>query len=58
MQKTNRLEARMHLSRFPRIRLGHLPTPLEPMDNLSRLLGGPRLWIAYSGERDRSFRRL
>jgi L-cysteate sulfo-lyase len=35
----------MNLSRFPRIRLGHLPTPLEPMDNLSRLLGGPRLWI-------------
>ncbi|PMR79123.1 D-cysteine desulfhydrase [Halomonas urumqiensis] len=35
----------MHLSRFPRIRLGHLPTPLEPMDNLSRLLGGPRLWV-------------
>lgn len=35
----------MHLSRFPRVRLGHGPTPLEPMDNLSRLLGGPRLWI-------------
>lgn len=35
----------MHLSRFPRVRLGHMPTPLEPMDNLSRLLGGPRLWI-------------
>jgi L-cysteate sulfo-lyase len=33
------------LARFPRIRLGHFPTPLEPMDNLSRLLGGPRLWI-------------
>ncbi len=45
MHKTTRLEARMHLSRFPRVRLGHLPTPLEPMDNLSRLLGGPRLWI-------------
>ena len=35
----------MHLSRFPRVRLGHLSTPLEPMDNLSKLLGGPRLWI-------------
>lgn len=35
----------MHLSRYPRVRLGHLPTPLEPMDNLSKLLGGPRLWI-------------
>jgi L-cysteate sulfo-lyase len=35
----------MKLARFPRIRLGHLPTPLEPMKNLSRLLGGPNLWI-------------
>ena len=35
----------MDLARFPRIRLGHFPTPLEPMDNLTRLLGGPRLWI-------------
>ncbi len=35
----------MDIARFPRIRLGHFPTPLEPMDNLTRLLGGPRLWI-------------
>lgn len=35
----------MHLSRFPRLRFGHLPTPLEPLPNLTRLLGGPRLWI-------------
>jgi L-cysteate sulfo-lyase len=35
----------MNLARFPRIRLGHLPTPLEPMEALSRHLGGPRLWI-------------
>lgn len=35
----------MHLSRFPRIRLGHLPTPLEPMPRLSALLGGPEIWI-------------
>lgn len=35
----------MHLSRFPRIRLGHLPTPLEPMPALSRALGGPNLFI-------------
>ena len=35
----------MHLSRFPRIRLGHGPTPLEPMENLSRALGGANLWI-------------
>jgi L-cysteate sulfo-lyase len=35
----------MHLSRFPRIRLGHGPTPLEPMENLTRRLGGASLWI-------------
>ncbi len=35
----------MDIARFPRIRLGHFPTPLEPMDNLTGLLGGPRLWI-------------
>ncbi len=35
----------MDLSRFPRIRLGHFPTPLEPMANLTALLGGPRLWV-------------
>ena len=35
----------MDLSLFPRISLGHFPTPLEPMANLTALLGGPRLWI-------------
>lgn len=35
----------MDLSLFPRIHLGHFPTPLEPMANLSALLGGPRLWV-------------
>jgi L-cysteate sulfo-lyase len=35
----------MHLARFPRVRLGHLPTPLEAMPNLSKLLGGPNLYI-------------
>src|SRR5512134_2031569 len=35
----------MKLARFPRVRLTHAPTPLEPMQNLSKLLGGPRLWI-------------
>lgn len=35
----------MDLARFPRISLGHFPTPLEPMTNLTALLGGPRLWI-------------
>ncbi len=35
----------MNLSRFPRIRLVHGPTPLEPMRRLGALLGGPNLWI-------------
>lgn len=35
----------MDIARFPRVRLGHFPTPLEPMTNLSKLLGGPNLWI-------------
>ena len=35
----------MNLARFPRVRIGHLPTPIEPMPNLSKSLGGPRLWI-------------
>ena len=33
------------LDSFPRVQLGHLPTPLEPMDRLSAHLGGPRLWV-------------
>ncbi len=35
----------MHLSRFPRVKLCHTPTPLEKMPNLTKLLGGPTLWI-------------
>jgi L-cysteate sulfo-lyase len=33
------------MARFPRLQFAHLPTALEPMENLSRELGGPRLWI-------------
>ena len=35
----------MHLSRFPRVHLAHLPTPLEPLVNLSKALGGPNIYI-------------
>lgn len=35
----------MHLAAFPRIRLGHFPTPLEFMPNLTKHLGGPNLYI-------------
>lgn len=38
-------ELAVALARFPRVKLGHLPTPLEPMDRLSETLGGPRLWV-------------
>ncbi len=35
----------MNLSKFPRVSLAHLPTPLEPMERLSAALGGPRIYI-------------
>ncbi len=35
----------MHLARFPRVFLAHLPTPLERLDRLSEALGGPEIWI-------------
>lgn len=35
----------MHLARFPRTTLAHLPTPLERLDRLSEALGGPEIWI-------------
>jgi L-cysteate sulfo-lyase len=35
----------MHLSRFPRARLCHVPTALELMPRLTEALGGPALWI-------------
>jgi len=35
----------MLLTPYPRVRLAHLPTPLEPMINMSRHLGGPVLWV-------------
>lgn len=35
----------MHLSRFPRARFAHLPTPLEAMPRLSAALAGPTLWV-------------
>ncbi|WP_422073563.1 D-cysteine desulfhydrase [Tranquillimonas rosea] len=35
----------MYMSRFDRISLGHFPTPLERLDNLTARLGGPEIWI-------------
>jgi L-cysteate sulfo-lyase len=30
---------------LPRLSIGHLPTPLEPLPRLTAVLGGPRLWV-------------
>ena len=35
----------MKLARFPRLRITHSPTALEPMKRLTEALGGPNLWI-------------
>src|SRR5207245_3261186 len=35
----------MLTDRLPRVRLGHLPTPLHEMPRLSKALGGPRLLV-------------
>lgn len=35
----------MHLARFPRRFIAHLPTPLERLDRLTAELGGPEIWI-------------
>ena len=35
----------MHLSSFPRLHFSHLPTPLEPLENLTKFLGGPKIFI-------------
>jgi 1-aminocyclopropane-1-carboxylate deaminase/D-cysteine desulfhydrase-like pyridoxal-dependent ACC family enzyme len=38
-------ELRNAIDRVPRFALAHLPTPLEPLRNLSKKLGGPTIWI-------------
>ncbi|HEY7803571.1 MAG TPA: D-cysteine desulfhydrase [Orrella sp.] len=35
----------MKLSKFPRVRITHGPTAIEPMHRLTEALGGPNLWI-------------
>lgn len=37
--------SRMLTDLLPRVRLGYLPTPLDEMPRLSRVLGGPRLLV-------------
>lgn len=38
-------QLRSRLDEFPRLSYGDYPTPLEPLDILSKHLNGPRLWI-------------
>ena len=33
------------IDRCPRRRLLHLPTPLQPLDRLRQVVGGPRVWV-------------
>ena len=35
----------MTISYPARVSLARLPTPLEPLERLSREIGGPRLWV-------------
>ena len=43
-------ELHRRLSRFPRLDDRHHPTPLEPLDNLTRKFDGPRFWIKRDDE--------
>jgi L-cysteate sulfo-lyase len=38
-------ELRAKLDALPRLKLAHLPTPLEPCPRLSEALGGPQVWL-------------
>ena len=33
------------IDKFPRIRMAHIPTPLEYMQNLTEYLGGCNIWV-------------
>lgn len=49
------------INKLPRLRLANLPTPLQEMPRLSKILGGPKLWvkrddltgIAFGGNKER-----
>lgn len=40
-----RAELRVRLSARPRLHYGQYPTPLEPLNNLTKELNGPQIWI-------------
>src|ERR1051325_2117613 len=35
----------LDVSRFTRLKLAHLPTPIQPLLRLSAELGGPEIWV-------------
>ena len=39
------MEFEARLAAVPRLRLDRYPSPLEPLPRLTRLLGGPQLWV-------------
>ncbi|MCI0835315.1 MAG: D-cysteine desulfhydrase, partial [Chloroflexi bacterium] len=56
-------QLQQRIDRLPRMRLAHLPTPLEEMPRLTEKLGGPKIWIkredmtglAYGGNKARHY---
>ena len=44
-QKLTPHQLQEHIDRLPRMRIAHLPTPLEEMPRLTERLGGPNIWI-------------
>ena len=54
-------ELQMKVDKAPRVKLVHLPTPLEKMPNLTKMLKGPQLWVkredctglAFGGNKER-----
>lgn len=45
MMETRIAELKERLSHVPRVRLAHLPTPLDACPRLSERLGGPAIWV-------------
>ena len=45
MLQSSTADLERSLKPFRRVGLAHLPTPLEPLERLTKALGGPRLWV-------------
>jgi L-cysteate sulfo-lyase len=56
-------ELQAKIDKLPRMKIAHLPTPLEEMPRLTERLGGPQIWIkredmtglAYGGNKARHY---